>query len=345
MLVAGPIIATFLFGMVRFQQRLFAFRRSPYTGTGVRVAVVGAGTRRRGRAPRDAAVAACSGSCPWSSSTTTRRCAAAIHPRRADRRPHRRAPRRSSPTTTSTRSCSPCPRRRAGVVQQVADRRRGRDIPVRVLRESSSWVHGMPRLRDMRDLNIEDLLGREQVEHRPRAGAPAAPRPPGAGHRRRRLDRLRDRPPGRRVRARAARAARPRRDPPPRHRATTCRASPSPRSSSPTSATRTVIDAVFAASAPRSCSTPPRTSTCPSSRTTRARRSAPTCSAPSTCSTRATVADVSQLVCISTDKAATPTQRDGRVEVGGRAARARRAPRTTATARCASATCSAAAAA
>ena len=43
-LVAGPIISTFLFGMVRFQQRLFAFRRSSYAGTGMRVAVVGAGT-------------------------------------------------------------------------------------------------------------------------------------------------------------------------------------------------------------------------------------------------------------------------------------------------------------
>ena len=30
--------------MVRFQQRLFAFRRNSYTSTGVRVAVVGAGT-------------------------------------------------------------------------------------------------------------------------------------------------------------------------------------------------------------------------------------------------------------------------------------------------------------
>ena len=42
--VVGPVIATFLYGMVRFQQRLFAFRRNSYTSTGVRVAVVGAGT-------------------------------------------------------------------------------------------------------------------------------------------------------------------------------------------------------------------------------------------------------------------------------------------------------------
>jgi FlaA1/EpsC-like NDP-sugar epimerase len=49
------------------------------------------------------------------------------------------------------------------VVQQVADTAEAASIPVRVLRDSSSWVHGMPRLREMSDLNIEDLLGREQV--------------------------------------------------------------------------------------------------------------------------------------------------------------------------------------
>jgi FlaA1/EpsC-like NDP-sugar epimerase len=49
------------------------------------------------------------------------------------------------------------------VVQQVADTAEAAQIPVRVLRESSSWVHGMPRLREMSDLNIEDLLGRHEV--------------------------------------------------------------------------------------------------------------------------------------------------------------------------------------
>ena len=50
------------------------------------------------------------------------------------------------------------------VVQRVADTAEAAHIPVRVLRESSSWVHGMPRLREMSDLNIEDLLGRRQVD-------------------------------------------------------------------------------------------------------------------------------------------------------------------------------------
>ena len=62
-----------------------------------------------------------------------------------------------------------------------------------------------------------------------------------------------------------------------------------------------------AATDPRSCSTPPRTSTCRSSSGTRARRSAPTCSAPSTWSRPRARVDVSHFVCISTDKAATPS--------------------------------------
>ena len=43
-LIAGPIVATFLFGLVRFQSRLFAFRRFGDRKSGVRVAVVGAGS-------------------------------------------------------------------------------------------------------------------------------------------------------------------------------------------------------------------------------------------------------------------------------------------------------------
>ena len=56
-LVAGPILATFLYGMVRFQQRLFAFRRVVlhrfgHTGRGGR-----RGHQRRRRPARDATIA------------------------------------------------------------------------------------------------------------------------------------------------------------------------------------------------------------------------------------------------------------------------------------------------
>ncbi|MDQ1430327.1 MAG: hypothetical protein QOF40_929, partial [Actinomycetota bacterium] len=43
-LVAGPILATFLFGLLRFQSRLFAYQRSSYQSSGLRVAVVGVGS-------------------------------------------------------------------------------------------------------------------------------------------------------------------------------------------------------------------------------------------------------------------------------------------------------------
>ena len=42
---------------------------------------------------------------------------------------------------------------------QIADEA---DIPVRVLRPSASWAHGMPRLTDIRALDIEDLVGRAE---------------------------------------------------------------------------------------------------------------------------------------------------------------------------------------
>jgi FlaA1/EpsC-like NDP-sugar epimerase len=160
-LVAGPILATFLFGMVRFQQRLFAFRRSTYHGTGVRVAVVGAGTNGAA-ALREMQQSPILGLCPV--------VAVDDNPALRNRSIHgvRIAGTVDElPEIVETYdvhlillAMPSAPRR---VVQHVADTAETAMIPVRVLRESSSWVHGMPRLREMSDLNIEDLLGREQI--------------------------------------------------------------------------------------------------------------------------------------------------------------------------------------
>ncbi len=49
------------------------------------------------------------------------------------------------------------------LVRQVADTADTAGVPVRVLRASGSWVHGMPRLRDIRELDIEDVLRRTSV--------------------------------------------------------------------------------------------------------------------------------------------------------------------------------------
>jgi FlaA1/EpsC-like NDP-sugar epimerase len=160
-LVAGPIIATFLFGLVRFQQRLFAFRRSSGRGTGVRVAVVGAGTNGAA-ALREMQQSPMLGLTPVvavddSPGLRNR----SIHGVRIVGGVDELAEIVETYDIHLILLAMPSAPRR--VVQHVADVAETATIPVRVLRESSSWVHGMPRLREMSDLNIEDLIGREQV--------------------------------------------------------------------------------------------------------------------------------------------------------------------------------------
>ena len=53
-LIAGPMAATFLMGLVRFQSRLFAVRRSGSARTGLRVAVVGSGAEAAAAVSGDA---------------------------------------------------------------------------------------------------------------------------------------------------------------------------------------------------------------------------------------------------------------------------------------------------
>jgi FlaA1/EpsC-like NDP-sugar epimerase len=161
-LVAGPIISTFLFGMVRFQQRLFAFRRSSYAGTGVRVAVVGAGANGAA-ALREMQHSPMLGLLPVvavddNPALRNRSLPGVRIAGRVDELPEIVE---TFDVHLILLAMPSAPRR---VLQQVADTAEAATIPVRVLRESSSWVHGMPRLREMSDLNIEDLLGREQVQ-------------------------------------------------------------------------------------------------------------------------------------------------------------------------------------
>jgi FlaA1/EpsC-like NDP-sugar epimerase len=160
-LVAGPIIATFLFGLVRFEQRLFAHRRSTYGGTGMRVAVVGAGTNGAA-ALREMQQSPMLGLAPVvavddNPALRNRSIHGVVIAGRVDELPEIVEEHDIHLILLAMPSA---PKR---VVQQVADTAEAAGIPVRVLRESSSWVHGMPRLREMSDLNIEDLLGREQV--------------------------------------------------------------------------------------------------------------------------------------------------------------------------------------
>jgi FlaA1/EpsC-like NDP-sugar epimerase len=162
-LALGPMVVMFLQGLVRFQSRLFALRRvgTPPTDSGLRVAVVGAGANG----------------------------AAAV--REMQRSPHAglvpvamvdddpRLQRRTMLGVPVAGDIEALPRIIAEydvhqvllaipndrtVARRVADCASESNTPVRVLPPSSEWVEHRNSLRDVRDLGIEDLLGRDQVQ-------------------------------------------------------------------------------------------------------------------------------------------------------------------------------------
>jgi FlaA1/EpsC-like NDP-sugar epimerase len=49
------------------------------------------------------------------------------------------------------------------LVREVADATAELEVPLKVLPSVSELLDGQPRLRDVRDLSIDDLLGRQQV--------------------------------------------------------------------------------------------------------------------------------------------------------------------------------------
>ena len=141
-----------------------------------------------------------------------------------------------------------------------------------------------------------------------------------------------------------ARPARPRRDPPPRHRGDgrrTLRAGPG-RHHRP----RRGLRRRSSGTGPRSSSTPPPTSTFRCSRTTRSRPPGPTCSARSTWSRRRPRSGVEPVRADLDRQGGAALERHGCLQAGGRAGRAEPvAPRAPPTAPSGSATCSAAGAA
>lgn len=161
--VLGPFVVMSLQGLVRFQSRLFAFRRNPVgaDGSGLRVAVVGAGAtgaaaiREMQRSPHAGLVP--------------------VALLDDDPRLHRREM-LGVPVLGAIADLAVVARERdahqvllaipddAEVARRVADQAAEVGLPVRLLRSSTDWVNGHGSLRDVRDLGIEDLLGREQVQ-------------------------------------------------------------------------------------------------------------------------------------------------------------------------------------
>ena len=161
-LIAGPLLVTFFSGMLRFQSRLFAFRRSAFRGGGLRIAVVGAGNDAAS-ALREMQQDLSLGLVPVAvidDDPALRR--RSIHgvpvSGTIDDIGHIVEDHSINQILLADSSAS------AEVVQKVADAAEAAGVPVRVLRTTGSWAHGMPRMRDLRKLDIGDLVGREQVQ-------------------------------------------------------------------------------------------------------------------------------------------------------------------------------------
>jgi FlaA1/EpsC-like NDP-sugar epimerase len=161
-LIAGPFITTFLFGMVRFQSRLFAYKRNHFKGGGVRVAVVGAG-QAAAAAIREMQQSPSLGLVPElivddDPSLRWRTIHGVPIVGGIEDLPDAIV---DNAINQILLAITGAPAELAERVAEIADEA---DLPVRVLRPSASWAHGMPRLRDIRALDIEDLVGRSQVQ-------------------------------------------------------------------------------------------------------------------------------------------------------------------------------------
>jgi FlaA1/EpsC-like NDP-sugar epimerase len=162
-LLVGPLVVMVLQGLVRFQSRLFAFRRirQGVGDSGLRVAVVGAGTTGAA-AVREMQQSPQAGLVPVAL---------------VDDDPRLR--RRALLGVPVVGVIDDLPRvirdyevhqvllaipDRPEVARRVVDLVGDADVPVRVLPPTTAWVKGHRSLRDVRDLGIEDLLGRAQVQ-------------------------------------------------------------------------------------------------------------------------------------------------------------------------------------
>ncbi|HEX3454691.1 MAG TPA: nucleoside-diphosphate sugar epimerase/dehydratase, partial [Gaiellaceae bacterium] len=162
-LFAGPVLVTLLQGLVRFQSRLFAFRRfGDPDDTGVRIVVVGAGGTGSA-ALRELRHNPELGLVPVAVVDDDR----SLQGRRVHEVPIAGTLAELGRVIDDYevhQVLFAIPSAPASTLRAVAEVATSKQIPVRVIRAAASWVNGMARLRDLRDLEIEDLLGREAVD-------------------------------------------------------------------------------------------------------------------------------------------------------------------------------------
>ena len=143
---------------------------------------------------------------------------------------------------------------------------REREIRVRTLPTVFELLRGGVQLnKQLREVQVEDVLGRDPIVRRARPGRRLPARPHRPRHRRRRLDRLRALPPDRPGRTAAAGDARPRRGQPLRDRPRDGRGAPLHQRRGGARRLQGAAAGCWrrcSASSPASSSTPPPTSTC-----------------------------------------------------------------------------------
>jgi FlaA1/EpsC-like NDP-sugar epimerase len=160
-LMTAPVVIMLLEGLVRFQSRVFAFQRASSVESGLRVAVVGGGhtgsaaIREMQRSPQ-------SGLVPMvvvddDPRLRNRTLLGVRVGGTVDELP-------AIVDELDIHQVLLAVPSDASVAERVADALAVKAVPIRVLPESSDWVRGTPSLRDVRDLRIEDLLDRHEVE-------------------------------------------------------------------------------------------------------------------------------------------------------------------------------------
>jgi len=166
-LTSGPIVVMVLQGLVRFQSRLFALRRNQREAGdfGLRVAVVGAAANGA-HAIREMLASPRAGLVPVvvvDDDARLRGRSLLGVPVAGSIDDLRKLVDQYEVHQVLLAMVG-----RPDVARRVLDQVSEIDIPVRVLPRSWEWIDGTHSLRDVRDLAIEDLLGREQVQLDPK---------------------------------------------------------------------------------------------------------------------------------------------------------------------------------